>query len=346
METTLLNHTIFQPNKIRSEKHCLDIISNTEFRLLLFKVLNSFLKKITDKNELHIFSFVFYVKYFGKNIKLNHGQFETIFIGKSHELYTVFKKLLRLKIEDNKDFEIKLLNFKFIYESYIKYYNYWKYERNYYLFSDYMKIYETINFNIRILNASSNNIVNNYLLKYCEKIKNSFLKEFKKSLPDFKEYYKEFRINTIKRLDIDYSYINLAATYFYKYFLDELKSNDYTTLRLLNKDILTRLDKLYPDNKINFNLNNICLHLKNKNFEKVNNWVNEFYNSLSDSIDIKFKTNYNIWKLKNVQYFNASHLNKLICSLYQFLNDEISLIEEHRKVNLLNIDIRTSNMMV
>ena len=32
MATILLNHTIFQPNKIRSEKHCLDIISNTEFR--------------------------------------------------------------------------------------------------------------------------------------------------------------------------------------------------------------------------------------------------------------------------------------------------------------------------
>ena len=209
-----------------------------------------------------------------------------------------------------------------------------------------MKIYETINFNIRILNASSNNIVNNYLLKYCEKIKNSFLKEFKKNLPDFKEYYKEFYVNSLKNNNKDYSYIYLATTYFYKYFLNELKSNDYTTLKLLNKDIISRLDKLYPDDKITFNLNNICLYLKNKNYEKVNNWINEFYNSLSESIDIKFKTNYNIWKLKHVQYFNASYLNKLICSFYQFLNDEISLIEEHKKINLLSLDLRTSTMMV
>ena len=305
METTLLNHTIFQPNKIKSEKHCLDIISNIEFKKILFKVLNSFLKKITDKNELHIFSFIFYVKYFPTSIKLNYGQFETLFISKSNELYFEFVKLLKQKKENNKDFDIKLLNFKFLYETYIKYYNNWKYESNYYLFVHYMKIYETINFNIRILNASSNNIVNNYLLKYCEKIKNSFLKEFKKNLPDFKEYYKEFYVNSLKNNNKDYSYIYLATTYFYKYFLNELKSNDYTTLKLLNKDIISRLDKLYPDDKITFNLNNICLYLKNKNYEKVNNWINEFYNSLSESIDIKFKTNYNIWKLKHVQYFNA-----------------------------------------
>lgn len=340
MEITLLNHTIFQPNKIRSEKHCLDIISNTEFRKLLFKVLNSFLKKKADKNELHIFSFIFYVQYFEKNLKLNHGQFETLFISKSQEIYKEFKNILKLKLENSKDLDLKLLNFQFLYPLYIKYYNYWKYESNYYLFVDYMKIYETINFNIKILKASSNNIVNNYLLKYCKKIKNSFLKEFEKNLPDFKQYYKEFYINTFKNNNKDYSYIYLATTYFYKYFLIELNNNDYTTLKLLNKDILVRLDKIYPNNGITIALNSICLYLKEKDYEKINNWINEFYDSLSEYIDIKFKTNYNIWKLKNVQYFNASYLNKLICSFYQFINDEISLVEEHKKVNMISLDLR------
>lgn len=346
MESTLLNHSIFQQNKIKSEKYCLDIISNTEFRLLLFKILNSFLKKKINKNELHIFSFVFYVKYFNKNIKINHGQFETLFIGKSLELYTAFKKLLKYKIENNKDFEIKLLNFKFLYESYMKYYHNWKYESNYYLFTKYIKIYETVNFNIKILNASSNNIVNINLLKYCNKIKNSFLKEFKKFLPDFKEYYKEFRINNIKKINTDYSYILLATTYFYKHFLNDLKNNNYVTLKLLNKDILARLDKLYPDNKITFNLNNICTYLKNNNFKKVNDWINQFYDSISESIDIKFKTNYNIWKLKSVDLFNNSNLCKLVCLFYQFLHDEISIIEENRKMTLLDLDVRSHNIMV
>ena len=111
-------------------------------------------------------------------------------------------------------------------------------------------------------------------------------------------------------------------------------------MKLLNKDILVRLDKLYPDNNITIALNSVCLYLKEKDYEKINNWINEFYHSLSGNIDIKFKTNYNIWKLKNVQYFNASYLNKLICSFYQFINDEISLVEEHKKVNMISLDLR------
>ena len=134
----------------------------------------------------------------------------------------------------------------------------------------------------------------------------------------------------------------MATTYFYKHFLNDLKNNDYVTLKLLNKDILARLDKLYPENKITFNLNNICTYLKNN--KKVNDWINQFMILFLNLLILSLKLI--IISTKSVDLFNNSNLCKLVCLFYQFLHDEISIIEENRKMTLLDLDIRSHNIMV
>ena len=344
METTLLQHTIFHPNKIRSEKHCLDIISNNEFKKLLFNVLNLIFKDKFIKEELHSFSFMFFVNHYESFIKTNYGQFETYLISKSKMLYNSFRKVLLRIGKEKVSYDIALAEFDILYGNYQEYYKLWKYECKYYLFIKYYEIYEVIMFNIRILTSISPSIINDYLLKYCIQVKNSFLKEFHGMLPDFKEYYNEFYVK--KHRIKDYSYIFLATTKFYKKLFNELDQKDYSTIKVLNKELVKRLKDLYPDNRLELSFNDICDYLEKKDYEKTSEWINNLYNILSGSVDVKFKTNYNIWKLKNIQYYNQQHLNKLICSFYQFLHDEINLIEESRKMNLAMTDtIRLRSIM-